>query len=166
MTDLAFLVQQTRRMRHELLSFLAPLPAEVLTASPPEYGQGSILKTLTHVADCYVVWVGRTLLEDHWASAETPDDLPALIGRFARVDALLERALTCPRMESGAAFDCVGMENDCVDTAGNRRQVTARWLVLHPTTHEFHHKGQVVTLLHKLGHPVTVDLDLPPPGGW
>jgi uncharacterized damage-inducible protein DinB len=159
MTDLAFLTQQTQSMRRELLCFLAPLPISVLTASLPEYGQGSILNTLTHVADCYGGWVGKTLLEEYWAFAETPDNLPGLTARFARVDALLERALACPRMESGAAFECVGM-------AGNRRQVTARWLVLHPITHEFHHKGQVVTLLRKLGHPVTVDLDLPPPGGW
>ncbi|WP_407543193.1 DinB family protein (plasmid) [Deinococcus radiomollis] len=86
--------------------------------------------------------------------------------RFAQVDALLERALACNRMESGEAFDCVGMAGDCVDKAGNRRRLTARWVVLHPITHEFHHKGQVVTLLRKLGHPVTVDLDLPPPCGW
>ena len=166
MNDLTSLMRQTQSMRRDLLSFLATLPADVLTASLPEYGQGGILRTLTHVADCYGGWVGRTLLEEHWAFAETPDDLPALTARFTRVDALLERALTCTRMESGAAFDCVGMGNDCVDMAGNRRQVTARWLVLHPITHEFHHKGQVVTLLRKLGHPVTVDLDLPPPGGW
>jgi uncharacterized damage-inducible protein DinB len=159
MTDLAFLVQQTQSMRRGLLAFLAPLPADVLSASPPEYGQGSILSTLTHVADCYGGWVGKTLLEEEWDFAETPDNLPELTARFARVDALLERALVCPRMKSGEAFECEGM-------AGNRRQVTARWLVLHPITHEFHHKGQVVTLLRKLGHPVTVDLDLPPPGGW
>jgi uncharacterized damage-inducible protein DinB len=164
MNDLSFLVQQTQSMRRELLSFLATLPAEVLTSSFPEYGQGSVLSTLTHVADCYGGWVGRTLLEEHWAFAETPndktpDDLPALTERFAGVDALLERALVCPRMLTGDVFPYTR-------DSGEVRQVSPRWLVLHPITHEFHHKGQVVTLLRKLGHPVTVDLDLPPPGGW
>ena len=159
MTDLAFLVQQTQGMRRDLLSFLKPLPADVLMTSLPEYGQGSILSTLTHVADCYGGWVGKTLLEEAWDSADTPGDLPSLSARFARVDALLERALACPRMQSGEVFETVDFE-------GNRRRLAARWVVMHPITHEFHHKGQVVTLLRKLGHPVTVDLDLPPPGGW
>ncbi len=44
--------------------------------------------------------------------------------------------------------------------------LTRRWLVLHPITHEFHHKGQVASLGRALGHPVPegTDLDLVPPG--
>jgi uncharacterized damage-inducible protein DinB len=131
----------------------------VLTTSLPEYGQGSILSILTHVADSYGRWVGTTLLEEPWDAADTPGDLPSLSAWFARVDVLLERALTCSRMKSGETFETVDFE-------GNRRRLTAGWVVLHPITHEFHHKGQVVTLLRRLGHPITVDLDLPPPGGW
>jgi uncharacterized damage-inducible protein DinB len=62
-------------------------------------------------------------------------------------------------MQTGKGFQCIGR-------AENVGAVTACWLVLHPVTHEFHHKGQVVTLLRRLDHPVTVDLDLPPPAGW
>jgi len=159
MTDLAFLVQQTQGMRHNLLSFLKPLPADVLMTSLPEYGQGGVLSTLTHVADCYGGWIGQTMLEEEWVFAEKPDDLPALVERFERVDALLERALACPRMQSGEGLPYTRQSGEVI-------QVFPRWLVLHPLTHEFHHKGQVVTLLRKLGHPITVDVDLPPPGGW
>ena len=156
---LLFLIDQTRRMRADLLASLQTLPECVLHTAPPEYGQGSVLSTLTHVADCYGGWVGRTLLEDDWDFAPYPEPLPELTARFERVDALLHRALTCTRMQTGEPFTVTGM-------AGTTRQVTARWLVLHPVTHEFHHKGQVVTLLRQQGSPVTVDLDLPPPGGW
>ena len=61
--DLAFLSAQTRQMRGTLLEVLGTLPPEVLTSTFPEYGQGSVLGTLTHVADCYGGWVGHTLLE-------------------------------------------------------------------------------------------------------
>ena len=127
--DLAYLYGQTRQMRGTMLEFLTALPPEALTVTFPEYGQGSVLSTLTHVADGYGGWVGRTLVEEEGVFAEQPDDLPALTQRFGRVDALLERSLVCPRMRSGKASTCVGM-------AGNTRQVTARWLVLHPLTHE------------------------------
>jgi uncharacterized damage-inducible protein DinB len=68
MFDLQFLYRQTRSMRADLLAFLAPLPGAVLSASLPGSGQGSLLSTLAHVADCYGGWVGRTLPEEDWAS--------------------------------------------------------------------------------------------------
>ena len=112
------------------------------------------------MADCYGGWIAQKLLEEAWEFAEdSGDSLPALTERFEHVNGLLGRALVCHRMQSGESFFVTGM-------LGNHREVTARWLLLHPITHEFHHKGQVVTLLRRLGHPVSVDLDLPPPGGW
>jgi uncharacterized damage-inducible protein DinB len=41
-------------------------------------------------------------------------------------------------------------------------KVTQRWLLLHPITHEFHHKGQLLALARILEHPLpgNVDTDL------
>jgi len=40
--------------------------------------------------------------------------------------------------------------------------VTPRWLFTHTVTHEFHHKGQVVSLGRRLGYPPPeTDLVLP-----
>ena len=53
-------------------------------------------------------------------------------------------------MQTGEEFEGAGM-------AGNVRPVTARGLVLHPATHEFHHKRQSVTQLRQQGHPESGD---------
>jgi uncharacterized damage-inducible protein DinB len=65
------------------------------------------------------------------------------------VDDVVEEALTGPG----------GLER--VATWRDRR-LSLRYLLLHPVTHEFHHKGQVTSLGRILGHPVPdgTDLDL------
>lgn len=42
---------------------------------------------------------------------------------------------------------------------GFQERLTQRWLILHPITHEFHHKGQALALARVLGHPHPGDLD-------
>ncbi len=37
--------------------------------------------------------------------------------------------------------------------SGYAHTLTRRWLILHPITHEFHHKGQALALARVLGHP-------------
>ncbi|WP_350243078.1 DinB family protein [Deinococcus sonorensis] len=148
-------------MRQTLLTFLSTLPPDLLRERRPGFGQGSILETLTHVADCYGGWTSEVLMEEPWAFAEGVEPtLDALRTRFERVDALLARALQSTRLEAG--------EWTHTTRQGDALLVSGPWLLLHPLTHEFHHKGQVVALARVLGHPVPpdVDLDLPPPGGW
>lgn len=35
-----------------------------------------------------------------------------------------------------------------------KASLSQRWLLMHPITHEFHHKRQMVALGRVLGHPV------------
>ncbi|MCL6569315.1 MAG: DinB family protein, partial [Meiothermus silvanus] len=46
-----------------------------------------------------------------------------------------------------------------------RMPVSQRWLLMHPITHEFHHKGQMMTLARIWGYtmPPETDTDLVPP---
>lgn len=43
--------------------------------------------------------------------------------------------------------------------------VSQRWLLMHPITHEFHHKGQMMTPARIWGYtmPPETDTDLVPP---
>lgn len=162
MTDLEFLYQQTVQARRTLLAYCATLPPEVFTATEPEYGQGSMRDTLAHVAGCYSSWTGRVGLDaplPRVAPADLPD-VSAVSARFELVDQLVHRAL--------GSFDRWDTPFTWTAPSGKVHTVTPRWLILHPVTHEFHHKGQIVTLGRKLGHPVSpeFDTDLPPEGGW
>lgn len=48
---------------------------------------------------------------------------------------------------------------------GRKANVSQCWLLMHPITHEFHHKGQMVALGRVLGHPVldSIETDLVSP---
>lgn len=84
-------------------------------------------------------------------------DVASVRAAFAEVDALVERFL--------AHFA------DRLDEALHRAPpwraqgltVTPRWLLLHPITHEFHHKGQLVVIGRQLGFPPP-ETDLAFPG--
>jgi uncharacterized damage-inducible protein DinB len=56
---------------------------------------------------------------------------------FANVDKVVEKALEADDLDKVFAFNR--------DPRPPLR-VTLRWLIMHPITHEFHHKGQIVTL--------------------
>lgn len=76
---------------------------------------------------------------------------------YAEEDAVIERA-----------FEAFTIPDEVFDlTLPNEvLRVTQRWLVMHPVTHEFHHKGQMLTMGRILGHPYPAgpDTDLAVPG--
>ena len=42
---------------------------------------------------------------------------------------------------------------------GNVEKLSQRWLIVHPITHEFHHKGQLLALARVLEHPLPAGAD-------
>ena len=161
MNDLEFLYTQTRAMRENLFTYFETLPFELLHQTHPAFGRGSLLETAAHVVDTYHFWVGEVGLEETPLELEIqPSDTVAVLrSAFAGVDALMARAFT--------HFTDLEREFEWTDAKGSLR-LSKRWLLLHPLTHEFHHKGQMVSLGRALGNPVgpRFDTDLPPPGGW
>jgi uncharacterized damage-inducible protein DinB len=65
---------------------------------------------------------------------------------FAQADAVVEEAL-----QAFIQLDQVYEWTHPV--RGWKANVTQRWLLLHPITHEFHHKGQITALGRGLGYP-------------
>lgn len=150
-----------RRTREVLLEFTQSLPNEVYTLERPDFAYGSIRNIHAHVAFCYLAWVGVALgykREDLIVPAEQILDATAMRERFKFVDSIAEEALekfTTP--EEPLEFE---------HRSGNLK-LTQRWLLLHPITHEFHHKGQLLALARVLEHPLPegVDTDLVLPFG-
>jgi uncharacterized damage-inducible protein DinB len=140
--DVGELYAWVRRTREGVFGYAAGVPSVALQKTHPAF-RDSMLGLMAHVAECYLHWTGGVGLGMEVVELKRPvtdlDDVRAL---FRRVDDVVEEALTGPTWRD--------------------RRLPLRWLLLHPVTHEFHHKGQVTSLGRILGHPVPegTDLDL------
>lgn len=153
--DLAALYALTRTTRGRVLDWLAGLPPELLVREHPDF-TAPLLGIFDHAAGCYLGWVGGVGLERE-VESERAGDLAGLRARFAQADALVAELLALPGP--------VDTPLEYRSRSGRVLRPTRRWLLLHPVTHEFHHKGQAFALARALGSPYSgewADLALPP----
>ena len=132
--------------RERVFAWAESLPPGVYTRRHPDFAYGSVRNIHAHVADCYLAWIGERGLGldvPELGAAELPD-VAAMRKRYAEVDAVVERAL-------GEFTDLDAPIS--IPHRDGTLEVTRRWLLLHPFTHEFHHKGQALALGRVLGHP-------------
>lgn len=157
--DLRVFYGWVRRSREILFGYCAALPPEIYTQDRPDFAFGSIRNLHAHVADCYLWWVGTVGLgrpQVHIRGSEVPD-VAAMRAVFAQADEVVEEALQ--------TFNRLDQIYEWVHPVWSwKAKVSQRWLLLHPITHEFHHKGQITALGRVLGHPAVlspgVDTDL------
>ncbi|MEX2543155.1 MAG: DinB family protein [Trueperaceae bacterium] len=155
--DLEVFYSLARRTRAGVLDWLDTLPEEVLNRKHPDFAFGSLSAIYSHVADTYLWWVGSVGLggPDPEIHAKSVAELRTA---FDEVDSTVAKALD--------AFNAPDNPFDWTSPSGSRSTLTQRWLILHPITHEFHHKGQALALARVLGnpHPGKPDTDLLEPG--
>lgn len=146
--DLRGFYAQVKGSRERVFAWAQTLPPEVYASEYPDFAYGSIRNIQAHVADCYLAWIGERGLGLSEAKLEadraTLMDVAAMRSRFAQVDAVVERALS-----EFTDLDAPLLISHRTTTL----EVTRRWLLLHPFTHEFHHKGQLLALGRVLGWP-------------
>lgn len=150
--DLKLMYGWVKRTREVLFEYTESLSNDVYTLEQTGFAHGSIRNIHAHIAECYLWWVGHVGLKRDWVDFEPSSipDVKAMRQKFLEVDAVLEEAFEkFDRLDTAFAFERPGRDT---------LRVTQRWLVVHPLTHEFHHKGQLLALGRALGHPL-------PPGG-
>jgi uncharacterized damage-inducible protein DinB len=151
--DLKIMYDLVRRTREVLLEFAESLPKDIYTLERPDFAYGSIRNIHAHVAFCYLAWAGVALgykREDLIVPAEQILDAKAMRKRFKFVDSIVNEALE--------KFTTPDEPLEFAHRSGNLK-LTQRWLLLHPITHEFHHKGQLLALARVLEHPLPGDVD-------
>jgi uncharacterized damage-inducible protein DinB len=142
--DLQTFYDLAKRTRAKVLNWLATLPPEVFTQEHEAFAYGSLRNIYAHVADCYLGWVGEVGLGSKPVEIKVKD-ISELRAAFDKVDATLAEALE--------TFDILDERFTWTSPKGHIHKLTQRWLILHPITHEFHHKGQALALARVLGHP-------------
>ncbi|MFB5189294.1 DinB family protein [Alicyclobacillus fastidiosus] len=150
-----------RRTRELLLSFLEEIPVQKLHETVPGFGHGCILRTHIHVIDCYRRWLGSFAFHERWADfRDTADDdikhydVKKVRDRFKEVDDIVQKFF---HEFHDRWLESIENEVGWMDQA---LSVTPLFLLTHTETHEFHHKGQIVSMARHLGYtPPITDLD-------
>ncbi len=152
-----------RSTRETLFSFFWKKSRQKkLHSTVPNFGNGSIIKTHIHVADCYRYWLGSFAFKQKRAdfSFASDDeiehaDVEKVRARFKLVDKTVQRFLE--------EYNDRWLENIANEVKWQKEpwSITPLWLLTHTETHEFHHKGQIVSMARHLGYtPPNTDLNL------
>ncbi|RYY14423.1 MAG: DUF664 domain-containing protein [Cytophagaceae bacterium] len=146
------LVQQARTV---LLAYCATLAPADFVAPVVSFGHGSIRDLLVHVANAYQIWLGRVALgrlDTTHPPTEVPD-VAAVRQLFERADALVAD------FTQAAGEDWLTEREFRVRRQPEPLLLTPFQIFTHVCTHEFHHKGQVLTMSRLLGYePVDTDV--------
>ncbi|MBO1582523.1 DinB family protein [Bacillus sp. XF8] len=150
-----------RSTREILFTFLEEIPLQKLHSTVPNFGSGSIIKTHIHVADCYRYWLGSFAFNQKRADFSFTTDyeiehsnVEKVRIKFELVDEIVKRFWD--------EFNARWFENIANEVKWQKEpwSTTPLRLLTHTETHEFHHKGQIVSMARHLGYsPPNTDLD-------
>jgi uncharacterized damage-inducible protein DinB len=153
------LVQQytlVQRSRAALFDFVDNPVGVGLGIPVTVFGGKSISNLLEHTASCYFNWLGDFALQlpANLLKVEGCGSMPEVRDLYDRVDGVMTAFLK--RYGENLEEPIKGVHDACGPTGATTLQ-----LFTHVTTHEFHHKGQILLMCRQLGHvPPDTDVSL------
>ena len=134
--------------RAALFTYCEILSPGALVKQLDGFGGGSIRGLLIHVANTYEFWLGRFAQQSSEAfpKAETVHQVAAIREVYAQVDALVEQFRQRFQGKWELPITGTNLAKDQAITA------TPLKLFTHVLTHEFHHKGQILSMSRQLGY--------------
>jgi uncharacterized damage-inducible protein DinB len=150
-----FLLQyeMVQSSRNVLLEYCSIISEEHFVTVNPAFGRGSIRNLLVHIGNTYEFWLAKHALKKSVAIRcyEEVSNTQEAAAYFLEVDLLVKQFL--------ARYSENFLE-EMVLSLGNRLvRGSALQLFTHVVTHEFHHKGQILSLSRHFGY-VPVDTDV------
>lgn len=139
--------------RDTLLDYCGQLTRADFVISNTSFGRGSIRNLLVHIGTTYQYWIGEHALnrQMEYPTYESITTISQCRLFFEKVDELIEQFME--RFNNTYFHTLSFTINNNVVTA------TPLKLFTHVITHEFHHKGQILSLSRHLGY-VPVDTDI------
>lgn len=143
-----------RDSRKALLTYCAGIREQDFLRTHENFGRGgSIRNLLVHIANTYEFWIGHIALEA--IASFTPYDAvythSQLVNLFGEVDHLISQFLGQMEEKNWITLKA--------DIQGKQQDVSPFRLFSHVITHEFHHKGQVLSISRHWGYtPVDTDI--------
>lgn len=138
-------VQNSRKV---LLHYCESLSNQDFTKEFEHFGRGSIRNLLVHICNTYQFWIGKFSLKQDILFAKALDiqDITQVKELFTQVNDLIkiflqefENQLDKPIVEQNFAGD-------------KTLEIPPLTLFTHVITHEFHHKGQILSMGRHIGY--------------
>jgi uncharacterized damage-inducible protein DinB len=136
-----------RSSRQVVLNFIESEVGDGLNRPVPAYEGSTVRYLLVHNANTYFHWLAFFAMKTQFEFLDDENfpSIGLIRSQFAQVDELVAEFLKKLNEKMDVAIS---------GTLSRNRQVSATPLQLftHVTTHEFHHKGQIMTMCRLLGH--------------
>ena len=142
-----------KQSRAVLLDYCAKLSDEEFSTQNSSFGRGSVSNLLTHTGNTYLFWIGEICMGKNmvYLDYEYIKNMQDIYHHFSTVDALLASFLN----DETIYFNAIKQYT----IGGVPGSAPILRIITHAFTHEFHHKGQVLSLTRHLGH-IPIDTDI------
>lgn len=143
-----------KEARTVLLEYCKTIPPEEFIIEHGTFGRGgSIRNLLVHIANTYQFWIGNKALKKDisFTAYDSIENIDQVRHVFEEVDLLLREFI---HMAEAPENQWITYEIN-----GLIAEVEPLKLFTHVITHEFHHKGQILSIGRLMGH-IPVDTDI------
>jgi uncharacterized damage-inducible protein DinB len=145
------LVLESRKV---LLDYCKTVSAPDFLNANSSFGRGgSIRNLLVHIANTYEFWIANNALKKNidYTKYESVNSVEEAIALFRQVDSRMFEFIEHVEKDQTQQIE--------YEVNGKKRAVEPFNLFSHVITHEFHHKGQILSLSRHLGYtPVDTDI--------
>lgn len=144
-----------KERRETLFRYCENISPEHFSFSHDSFGGGSIQHLFVHIANTYTFWLGHftNISTNPFAKSEDYASLSKVRALFVSVNAIAEKFLsqTDPVLEQPIKNKISGRDLEVA--------ITPLQLFTHAITHEYHHKGQILSMSRQLGYtPIDTDI--------
>ena len=145
--------QMVLSSRATLFQYLKTIYPADFIAENSTFGRGSIRNLLVHIADTYASWIGvkalkKDILFENYIGYQNVNDC---IAYFNIIDGYVEKFIETYNDNYHTEIEVLRNEKLI--------SVTPLKLFTHVITHEFHHKGQIMSLSRHLNYtPIDADI--------
>lgn len=139
--------------RNTLMDYLRTIENIDLLTEKSSFGKGSIRNLLVHICDTYASWIGERALKKQitYLPPSNFNNLEDCLGYFKVIDHYINEFI--------AQFDSNFNTPIDIPRNGEIIPISPLQLFTHVITHEFHHKGQIMSLSRHLNYtPVDADI--------
>lgn len=140
-------------MRGVLLHWCAAMDPDHFVAPVPGFQDKSMRDLLVHITHAYTFWIGHFALQKNYPYAREKEllSVASVAALYQEVDTMMDAFLN--RYQNNTAEMVAG------EVRKKSSTFPALQVFTHAVTHEFHHKGQILTMGRYHGYtPVDTDI--------